>query len=122
MLPPKYQWRRYQAIIVNRDDELAVWMYDLGPSAAFGANQFTFPLEWEHTVEEARDMAEQQRHDNFWRRFLAEKQSESTLIEDFVNQKEEYRKIIHNQSVFGPGGFKSRIGFPRRAVLEKEKK
>lgn len=110
--------RRYQAIIVNRDDELAAWIKYLGPETAFIANQFTFPMLWEHSVSEAQGMAEEKRHDDYWRKFLAEKQAESTLVRDAIEQRERHRKVIWNQSVFGPGGHTQRIGFPRKAVLD----
>lgn len=116
--PPSYQNRRYQIILVNRNDQIAEWWYDLGPSWSFAANQFTFPMLWEHTVAEAQDIAEAKRHDTYWQDFLKEKQAESTLLDDWQTQREERHKIIHNRSVFGPGGHKQRDGFPLRAALE----
>jgi hypothetical protein len=116
--PPHYQNRRYQVMLVNRDDCLAEWWYDLGPAFAFTANQFTFPLMWEHTVAEAQAMAEEKRHDTYWQKFLAEKQAESTLVQDWINQRQEQSKIIRNQSVFGPGGHKQRNGFSMKTALE----
>ena len=114
--PPTYQWRRYQIILVNRGDRIAEWWYDLGPSFAFTVEQFTFPMLWEHTVAEAQEIAEIKRHDDFWQRFLAEKKSESTLLLDAVEQRDEHRKVIANRSVFGPGGHKQRNGFSRRGI------
>lgn len=116
--PPKYQRRRYQVIIVNRNDRLAEWWYDLGPAESFTTQQFTFPMFWEHSVAEAQDIAEAKRNDDYWTKFLAEKRAESTLITDFLNQYEERHRIINNQSTFGPELRKQRIGFPRRKALE----
>lgn len=113
---PSYQPRRYQIILVNRNDRIAEWWYDLGPSIAFTASQFTFPMLWEHTVAEAQEMAETKRHDDYWLKFLAEKKSESTLLIDAAEQRDEHRKVIANQSVFGPGGHKQRDGFYRRII------
>ena len=116
--PPTHQPHRYQIILVNRGDRIAEWWYDLGPVGNFTANQFTFPLIWEHSVAEAQYMAEVKRHDNHWQRFMAEKMAESTLLIDAVEQRDEHRKVIRNQSVFGPGGHKQRDGFPRRKAVD----
>lgn len=115
---PHHQRHRYQIIMVNRDGTLCEHWTDMGPSKNFTANEFVFPLMWEHSVEEALDMAEDKRNSDRWKRFLEEKAGESTLIQDAIKQVEERHRIINNRSSFGPGVSKQRNGFSKRAALE----
>ena len=115
--PPLHEWRRYQVIVVNRDDQLAEWWDDLGPAEDFTAPGLDVLSEWEHTVAELQDIAERQRlGEDYWQKRLVELEGESTLIPDFLNYKEEAWKVINNQSVFGPGVSKQRIGFSKEAA------
>jgi hypothetical protein len=113
LMAPEYSgFRRYQVIIVNRNDALAEYRLDLGPAADFTAPEFQVLALWEHTVAELQDIAEQQRlGDDYWQKRTAELQAESTLIEDWHDQVEERRELIHNRSTFGPGYRKQRNGF-----------
>jgi hypothetical protein len=113
LMAPEYSgFRRYQVIIVNRHDALAEYRHDLGPAGDFTAPEFQVLALWEHTVAELQDIAEQQRlGDDYWQKRTAELQAESTLIEDWHDQVEERRELIHNRSTFGPGYRKQRNGF-----------
>ena len=76
--------RRYQIIIVNRNDQLAEYREDLGLASDFDAIQFRIPSFWVHTVGELKEMAETLRlnepsylheaipvpdSEKFWRRY-----------------------------------------------------
>ena len=116
--PPAFQWRRWQIITVIRNDQLTEWWDDLGPSANFKGLGFEMPSLGEYSVAELRDHATRLRNDTTWVGFAAEKQAESTLIKDFLDQVEEHWKVINNQSTYGPGGHKQRDGFPKKAVID----
>ena len=116
--PPSFQLHRYQIITVIRDDALAEWWHDLGPAANFKGPEIEVPSLLCHSVAELREIADGERNRTDWIKFTAEKQAESTLIMDFLNQVEENWRIINNQSVFGPGVTHQRDGFPKREVLE----
>lgn len=50
--------RRYQILLVDRDDELAEYRWDMGPSADFPKKLFRIPALWMHTVGELQEMAD----------------------------------------------------------------
>jgi hypothetical protein len=112
MAPDYAGFRRYQVILVNRNDDMAEYRLDLGPADGFTAPEFQVLAMWEHTVAELQDIADRQRlGDDYWQKRTAELQAESTLIEDWHDQVEERRELIHNRSTFGPGYRKQRNGF-----------
>lgn len=117
--PPSRQWHRWQIITVQRDGALHDWWTDLGPTASFKAPELACPGLWEESVGALRDLAEVQRlaNDHFQRR-RAELQAESTLIPDILAQFEQGKRIIANQSSFGPAVSRPRNGFDRRAFNE----
>jgi hypothetical protein len=118
LMAPDYSgFRRYQLIIVNRNDELAEYREDMGPAAGFTAPEFNILAMWEHSVAELREMADLNR-DDYWTKRTAEIQAESTLIDDWIDQSEERREIVQNRSTFGPGYRKQRNGFDRQAAVE----
>lgn len=118
--PPLHQWRRYQMLWVARNDVIYEWSRDLGPSEDFDAPGCDIPGLFEHTVGELWDIAERYRlGEDHWQKWLREQEDESTLIPDWINQVQERHQIIHNRSVFGPGGHTQRNGFSRKAALEK---
>lgn len=110
--PPTHQSHRYQIIVVVRDDKLAEWWRDLGPSENFKGNGFQIPSLMEHSVAELLDIAEASRHDDSWQKEMAGVVAESTMISDFLDQYEERWEIMHNRSTFGPGVTHQRNGAP----------
>lgn len=113
-------WRRAQVIYVNRGDKLARWARDLGPMAA-EVEELDIPSLWVHSVAQLQDMAETLRHDDYWSRFMDEEMADTSLIVDALDQYHERRRLIRNQSTYGPGGHKQRIGFPTGAVRDMAK-
>lgn len=110
--------RRYQRIWVNRNDELTVFTKDLGPAADFTYPELQIPAEWEHTVAELQAIAEEVREGKELNELMEERQSESTLVQDWLDQVERRRKVMHNRSVFGPVGTTQRNGFSLRHALD----
>lgn len=56
---------RYQIITVIRDDQLAEWRKDMGPSKNWkGVRELRIPSLLEHTVDELFDLADDLRQDN----------------------------------------------------------
>lgn len=117
--PPRFQRQRWQVITVVRDDALAEWWHELGPADSFKGPEFEVPSLGVHSVAELRDIALGERNRTDWDTFIAE-QGPSTLIADFLAQAEEHWKVINNQSVFGPGVTKQRVGFSKKAAYEFE--
>ena len=110
--PPTHQWHRWQIVTVVRDDALAEWWRDLGPSAEYTRPELEVPSLGEHTVGELWDIADHYRlQDDYWRGRTRELTEASSLIPDFLEQKEEQWKVINNQTVSGPLITKQRDGF-----------
>lgn len=120
--PPTHQWHRWQVVTVVRDDALAEWWRDLGPKALYSRPEVEIPSLGEHTVGELWDMAAHYRlQDDYWMKRTQELTEGCTLIHDFLEQKAEMRKVMRNQSVYGPGGHKQRDGFPH-ALRQRRRK
>lgn len=114
------EWHRIQFAWVARNGVVYEWSRDLGPSEDFTAPGLDIPSLWEHTVGQLWDIAENARlGTDYWQRWVAEQEHESTLIPDWINQVEERSKILRNQSTFGPGGHKQRNGFPLAEAIGK---
>lgn len=111
-------WRRAQVIYVNRGDRLARWAQDLGPWDD-SVQELSIPSMWVHSVAKLQEMAEKMRVDDYWQKFLDEEMNDGEdIIAKAIAQYYERRKIIRNQSVYGPGGHKQRDGFPTAVVRE----
>lgn len=118
--PPSYQSRRYQVITVQRDGKLHDWWTDLGPAKDFPAPQIAIPGLFEETVGSLRDVAEIQRdHGPRQQKRIREMEAESTLIPDMLAQHEQGKRIIANQSSFGPLVSRPRNGFDTRAFHDR---
>ena len=63
--PDSSGFRRYQTITVIRDDKLAEYRTDMGPSKGYVKEPFQIICLLEHTVEEALHMADQLRDKPF---------------------------------------------------------
>ena len=115
------QWRRVQAVYVVRGDTIAEYMTDLGPSMLFQrVTQIKLLAFGEESVGELMDEADRTRYDDYAEKLRQEVKESSTLIQDFVEEKERNWKIIRNQSVFGPGITRQRNGFDIRAAYERK--
>lgn len=110
--------RRYQRVWVNRNDHIAVFTKDLGLASDFTYPELQIPAEWQHSVAELQEIADQVREGRELVDLMEHRQSESTLVQDWLDQVERHRKVFKNQSVIGPGGMTQRDGFPRRQALE----
>lgn len=116
---PNLGVRRIQRVYVMQDDDrLLEYRLDLGPAAGFSGQPFRILSLGEDSVGACLEQAERQRHDDYWQRFLAERQDASTLIPDFLKQVEERWDVINNRSVLGPSVRKQRNGFNKRAARE----
>lgn len=114
----KRSLRRFQRIWVNRNDQLVFFTKDMGPASDFTYPELQIPSEWVHTVAELQAFAEEVRGGNELDELFEERQKESTLIKDWLDQVERRRKIVANRSQFGPGYKKQRNGFSLRGALE----
>lgn len=107
--------RRWQFIYVNRGDEVAEFIRDLGPE--INAPELILYSFWQDTVGQIMDSAEDARfNDNGFQQSLIEAQGESTLIRDYVAFVEEKTQQQANRSVFGPEFNRQRNLFARRGA------
>ena len=112
---------RIQAVYVLRGNAIAEYTTDLGPTALWGTTpelQIRTTTGEDHDTPEdrvgwIRDEANRSRGDMFERELRADVVGSSTLIKDFLQEKEENWKRIHNQSQLGPYQNKQRNGYSR---------
>lgn len=100
-----HEWRWVQAVYVVRDggNAIAEWTHDYGPADLFERIQpIAIPSMGDDTVAQLQELAEKNRHDDYWARRADEMLAESTLIRDHVNQFDRRFQVIRNRSVFGP--------------------
>lgn len=111
-------WRRLQCVYVVRGDTIAEYAKDLGPSRLFDVPEIKIlaladKLAGE-TVGNLIDEAERTRRDDFASKLRDYVRDSSTLISDFIQEKEENWERIKNRSHFGPNYTKQRNGFDGR--------
>ena len=100
--------RRFQIILVIRDNDLAEYRIDLGPSSDFTAPEFRIPGgivdeitgrgEILHTVGELKDIAIEMRER--WVPTLPRR----NIWQEFYDLQEEKEKSAIGYTIFGPGG------------------
>jgi hypothetical protein len=109
---------RWKLITVQRNgDRLYEFPISMGPSYLYpGVSEILIVSMFEDTVDAVMDMADNMRDENQISSFLADREDEGlTLVEEFIQQEEQQRKFLLNQSQFGPTFKKERTGFiPRR--------
>lgn len=112
--------RRVQAVYVLRGDSIAEYTTDLGSAWLFeGVPELkllttTGPDDTpEDRVGECMEEAERSRGDSFERELRAEVKGSSTLIHDFLQEREENWQRIYNRSHFGPKYTKQRNGYSK---------
>ena len=100
--------RRFQIILVIRDNDLAEYRTDLGPSSDFTAPEFRIPGgivdeitgrgEILHTVGELKDIAIEMRERG------VPTLPRRDIWQEFYDQQEEKEKSAIGYTIFGPGG------------------
>jgi len=100
--------RRFQIILVIRDNDLAEYRIDLGPSSDFTAPEFRIPGgivddstgrgEILHTVGELKDIAIEMRERG------VPTLPRRDIWQEFYDQQEEKEKSAIGYTIFGPGG------------------
>ena len=100
--------RRFQIILVIRNDDLAEYRIDLGPASDFTAPEFRIPGgivddstgrgEILHTVGELKDIAIEMRERGM------PTLPKRDIWQEFYDQQEEQEKSAIGYTVFGPGG------------------
>lgn len=112
MRPDSKGVNRYQLIYVVRNDKLAVYREDMGPSDNYTALEFEIWSGWQDSVAYLRDMANKQRNSDVP---LPERYIESIenndMINRYIDMVEQRRKLVANRSFSGPGGLRQRTGF-----------
>jgi hypothetical protein len=108
MAPDSRSVRRYQVLVLVRDDRLANVRIDLGPATSFAAPEFrvlggvvdevTKKIEILHTVGELRDIAEYQRHTPTWQPEVVR----TDIVGRYHDQLDKNRRRRRTQSVIGP--------------------
>lgn len=104
--------RRWQFIYVNRGDEIAEFIRDLGPE--MNAPELILYSYWCDSVGQVMELADEQRWgENPFHQMLLEAQGTSTLTTEFAAYLGEREKQKRNQSTFGPGFTRQRNAFVR---------
>lgn len=104
--------RRWQFIYVNRGDEVAEYIRDLGPEIE--APELILYSLWQDSVGQVMEMADEQRWgENPFHEVLLEVQGNSTLTSEFAAYIGEREKQKRNASTFGPGFTRQRNHFVR---------
>jgi len=107
------QWRRVQTVFVARDGELCQYTRDVGDAWLLEeANLQAIYAVGEDSVGTLMEEAERTRWDDYEKKLRQEVLEASTLIPDFLQEKEENWERIKNRSQFGPSYSKQRNGFP----------
>ena len=112
------EWHRVQAVYVVRDlpeggDAIAEYVTDMGSAWLWEhAPEIQMLATGEVSVAEWQYLAERDRNDSYGLKLKEELRESSTLIQDFLQEKEENWKRIKNQSQFGPKHSKQRNGYP----------
>lgn len=120
---PDYKARhRYQIVYAVRGDQIVEMIHDMGPSELFTAQEMHILSLMEHTAAEIVEMAEQVRNKSVHLgSFLAEKQAESTLITDFLQEAEQKQLSMTNVSSFGSAISTQRNGWSAKGAAERVK-
>lgn len=106
--------RRVQFVFVIRGGSIAKHVTDLGPASLYeGVPELRLLGMGDDTVGEMVYEANMTRYDDFERKLRAEVKESSTLVKDFLQEKEENWERIKNRSQFGPAHKKQRNGFSR---------
>ena len=112
--PDEHDYHRYQLIYVVRDDNLAEYRADLGPSWGFRNDQFRIPggtyldsghIEIVHTVGELQKIADELR---LGPAPEGEPRPMRDLVGDWHRQLEETDSVRKHRSTVGPGGWVQR--------------
>ena len=108
--PGSRGWRRYQHLVVVRDEKLADARIDLGPAKEHTAPGFRIPggvhdeksgrIEILHTVGELRDIADFQRGGLMWQPEV----QPADLVVGYHEHLDQSRKWAKRESVFGALG------------------
>ena len=113
------QWRWIQRVFVVRGDTIAKFERDFGPAKDYDRIQpLMIPSFGDDSVVQLQDLAEKNRHDDYWARRVDEMLAESTLVKDHLRQLAQNREIVRNRTHIGPGGMFQRNGYPRKAARE----
>lgn len=108
---------RYQIIYVIRNDVPAKYVTDLGPSIRWPNPPLNIFSAMEHSVAELQEMAEDAKdRSNVINKIAAleEESAEGGIIKEYLERKENERKVAYNKSHFGPTVRVQRIGYSRR--------
>lgn len=107
--------RWVQGVEVIRDDRVYHYYTDFGPASDFSRVQPLYiPSLGDDTVAQLQELAEKNRHDDYWAKRADEMLASSTLKEDHIRQRWEIYALMNNRSVFGPAVTVQRNGFSKR--------
>lgn len=105
-----------QDIRVIRNDQIHHHVIDLGPASEYPTvTPIMLPSLGDDTVAQLQELAEKNRHDDYWAKRAAEMKAESTFLQDHIRQRYQMHEMIRNRSVFGPAQTTQRNGYSRRA-------
>jgi len=101
LAPDSKSMRRYQQIIVLRDNRPAEWWDDMGLSSDYTKGEFRVHSFWYETVGQVRDIADYLRSQTEdWR----DKIIGADLVDEYKVEQEKRKLLALGHSTFGPGG------------------
>ena len=104
--PPNQKLHRYRVVLVIRDDRLAEYRHDLGPTENFTRPEFRIPggvslgggkVEILHTVAELQEIADHLRNEPWSLPFQP-----ADLTQEYYNYIDQLPRFRRHQSTFGP--------------------
>lgn len=114
-------WRWLQKVFVLRGDTIAKHISDLGPASDY---PHATPLALQgdgdkDSVAMLLEMAERNRHDDYWAKRRQELIESSTLIQGIIEDNDIMAEWFHSRSVFGPAVSAQRDG-PSLATIRRQ--
>jgi len=98
--PNGKELRRYQIIIVRRDDRPSEWREDLGAASDFKKGEFRVQSYWYESVGQAREIADYLRTQPDWR----DKIIPVNIVDEYKIEQEKRKLLAQGKSTFGFGG------------------
>lgn len=98
--PASKELRRYQIIIVRRDDRPSEWREDMGAASDFTKGEFRVQSFWYETVGQVREIAEYLHTQPDWRDQIIP----VSIVDEYKIEQEKRKLLAEGHSTFGFGG------------------
>lgn len=86
--------RRWQVVVVNRNDALTACYFDLGELPEKFPPEYAWLCGFEYSVAEAQDWALEHREDLYWEQVAEKEAASRDLVQDFLTQQEQLADYV----------------------------